>query len=99
MSIIVTRHILKLVKDEKKMLRDELNGLKKCQIQFLTGAIVSVGVLARIMRHDAGIHGTRGAAWRVMFVTLPEREMQTNVKIQPFQYVEQFRHLLVHNPG
>ena len=55
--------------------------------------------LARIMRHDAGIPGTRGADWRVMFVTLPEHEMQASVKIQPFQYVEQFRHLLVHNPG
>jgi hypothetical protein len=45
MSIIVTPHVLNLVKEEKKMLRDELKGLKKCQIKFLTGAVVSVGVI------------------------------------------------------
>ena len=45
MPIAVNRHILQFVAEEKKMLREELKGLKKCQIQFLTGTVVSVGVI------------------------------------------------------
>jgi hypothetical protein len=57
MPIVVTPHILKLVKDEKKMLRAELQGLKRCQIQFLTGAVVSVGVIVgyHVENHPHGM--------------------------------------------
>ena len=45
MPIQVTDHLLNLVKEEKTMLRAELQALKECQIKFLTGAVVSVGVI------------------------------------------------------
>lgn len=45
MALQVTDHILSLVKEEKVLLRAELQVLKECQIKFLTGAIVSAGVI------------------------------------------------------
>ncbi|MGC1521808.1 MAG: hypothetical protein WA803_09750 [Steroidobacteraceae bacterium] len=45
MPIIVTTQLLGLVKEEKVMLRAELQALKECQIKFLNSAIVSVGVI------------------------------------------------------
>jgi hypothetical protein len=45
MAVQVTRHLLTLVKEEKALLRTELQVLKECQIKFLTGAVVSAGVI------------------------------------------------------
>jgi hypothetical protein len=74
MPLKVTDSVRKFVSNEREMLRQELKGLKDCQIQFLTGAIVAAGVvlgLPGIFRPAAGQQVVQAVYLVPLVVLLP----------------------------